>query len=125
MRRASREPHLTTNDNGIAKEYQASKLQPWRTHVERHTFLTCPPYTAPLRLIDAKPIELPLLSAVGLLRHADLLDHLQDVLASPHLNLDLSKLRCDLLSEFLLSAWHLLPPLACSRPRFSLWKWCC
>ena len=30
---------MTTNYDGIAKEYQASKLQPWRTHVERHTLL--------------------------------------------------------------------------------------
>jgi len=35
---------------------------------------------------------------VGLLRHTDLLDRLQDGLASPHLNLDLSKLRCNLLA---------------------------
>jgi len=62
---------------------------------------------------------------VGLLRHADFLDRLQDGLASPNLNLDLSKLRCDLLSQFLLSAWHLLPPLVCFTPRFSLWKRCC
>ena len=41
-------------------------------------------------------------------------------LASPHLNLDLSKPRCDLLSQFLLSAWHWLPPSVCSTPRFSL-----
>jgi hypothetical protein len=38
---------------------------------------------------------------------------------------DLSKLGDDLLSQFLLSAWHWLPPLVCSTPRFSLWKWCC
>jgi SAM-dependent methyltransferase len=30
---------MTTNYDGIAKEYQASKLQPWRTHVERYTLL--------------------------------------------------------------------------------------
>jgi SAM-dependent methyltransferase len=30
---------MTTNYDGIAKEYQASKLQPWRTHVEQHTLL--------------------------------------------------------------------------------------
>jgi len=62
---------------------------------------------------------------VGLLRHADLLDRLQDGLAPTHLHLDLSKLWDDLLSQFLLSAWHWLPPLVCSTPRFSLWKWCC
>jgi hypothetical protein len=28
-----------TNYNGIAKEYQASKLQPWRPHIERSTLL--------------------------------------------------------------------------------------
>ena len=30
---------MTTNYDGIAKEYQASKLQPWRTHIERYTLL--------------------------------------------------------------------------------------
>ncbi len=35
----SRGPLMTTNYDGIAREYQASKLQPWRTHVERHTLL--------------------------------------------------------------------------------------
>jgi len=30
---------MTTNYDGIAKEYQAAKLQPWRTHIERHTLL--------------------------------------------------------------------------------------
>ena len=39
LRRVTREPPMTTNYDGIAKEYQASKLQPWRTHVERHTLL--------------------------------------------------------------------------------------
>lgn len=28
---------MTTNYDGIAREYQASKLQPWRTHIERYT----------------------------------------------------------------------------------------
>jgi hypothetical protein len=28
---------MTTNYDGIAEEYQASKRQPWRAHVERHT----------------------------------------------------------------------------------------
>ena len=45
-------------------------------------------------------------------------------LATPHLYLELSKLRCDLLSQFLLSTWHWLPPSVCSTPRISLWKWC-
>lgn len=31
---------MTTDYDKIAKEYQASKLQPWRTHVERNTLLT-------------------------------------------------------------------------------------
>ena len=30
---------MTTDYDGIAEEYQASKLQPWRFHVERHTLL--------------------------------------------------------------------------------------
>lgn len=30
---------MTTDYNRIAKEYQASKLQPWRTHIERATLL--------------------------------------------------------------------------------------
>ena len=30
---------MTTHYDGIAKEYQASKLQPWRTHIERYTLL--------------------------------------------------------------------------------------
>jgi SAM-dependent methyltransferase len=30
---------MTTNYDAIAKEYQASKIQPWRTHVERYTIL--------------------------------------------------------------------------------------
>ncbi|MFN7731763.1 MAG: class I SAM-dependent methyltransferase [Pirellula sp.] len=30
---------MTTDYNQIAKEYQASKLQPWRTHIERATLL--------------------------------------------------------------------------------------
>ncbi|MEI7862228.1 MAG: class I SAM-dependent methyltransferase [Planctomycetota bacterium] len=30
---------MTTNYDGIAREYQASKLQPWRTHIERYTLL--------------------------------------------------------------------------------------
>ena len=61
---------------------------------------------------------------VRLLRHTDLLDRFQDGLASPHLDLDLSKLGNNLLSQFLLSAWHWLPPLVCSTPRFALWKRC-
>ncbi len=44
----------------------------------------------PLRLVDPQPTELLRLVIVGLLRHADLLDRLQDGLASSHLNLDLS-----------------------------------
>jgi SAM-dependent methyltransferase len=30
---------MTTHYDRIAKEYQASKLQPWRTHIERYTLL--------------------------------------------------------------------------------------
>jgi hypothetical protein len=45
-------------------------------------------------------------------------------LAYPHLHFDLSKLRDDLLSHTLFSAWHWLPPLVCSTHRFSLSKWC-
>jgi len=30
---------MTTNDNGISKEYQASQFQPWRTYVERYTLV--------------------------------------------------------------------------------------
>lgn len=30
---------MSTDYDRIAREYQASKLQPWRTHVERHTLL--------------------------------------------------------------------------------------
>ena len=78
----------------------------------------------PLRLVDPNAHRTSSSKGVRLLRHTDLLDRLQDGLASPHLNLDLSKLRCDLLSQFLLSAWHWLPPLVCSTPRFSLWKRC-
>ncbi len=48
-----------------------------------------------------------------MLRHTDLLDRLRDGLASPPLRLDLSMLGRSLLSEFLLSAWHWLPPLGC------------
>ena len=53
--------------------------------------------TQSLGLVDPEATEL-LLPSVSLLRHADLLDRLQDGLASPHLNLDLSKLRCNLLA---------------------------
>ena len=31
---------MTTDYNKIAKEYQESKLQPWRTHIERYTLLS-------------------------------------------------------------------------------------
>jgi hypothetical protein len=62
-------------------------------------------------------IRIGLPSAEGLLRHPDLLDRLRDSLASPLLNLDLSKLGDDLLSQFLLSAWHWLPPLVGTTPK--------
>ena len=50
---------------------------------------------------------------VGLLRHANLLDCLQDGLTSPQLHLGLTKLGNDPLSQFPLSAWHWLPSLVC------------
>jgi toxoflavin synthase len=43
---------MTTNYDGIAKEYQASKLQPWRTHVERHTLLRLTGDVRGLRTLD-------------------------------------------------------------------------
>ena len=43
---------MTTKYDGIAKEYQASKLQPWRTHVERYTLLRLTGDVRGLRTLD-------------------------------------------------------------------------
>jgi SAM-dependent methyltransferase len=43
---------MTTNYDGISKEYQASKLQPWRTHVEQHTLLRLTGDVRGLRTLD-------------------------------------------------------------------------
>ncbi len=43
---------MSTNYDQIAKEYQASKLQPWRTHIERHTLLRLTGKVAGLRALD-------------------------------------------------------------------------
>lgn len=43
---------MTTDYNQIAKEYQASKLQPWRTHVERATLLQILGSIEGLRTLD-------------------------------------------------------------------------
>jgi hypothetical protein len=43
---------MTTDYNQIAKEYQASKLQPWRTHLERATLLQILGPIQGLRTID-------------------------------------------------------------------------
>ncbi|MFY8220838.1 MAG: class I SAM-dependent methyltransferase [Pirellulales bacterium] len=43
---------MTTDYNQIAKEYQASKLQPWRTHIERATLLQILGPIQGLRTID-------------------------------------------------------------------------
>ena len=45
-------------------------------------------------------------SRVRLLRHADLLDRLNDGLASPYIDLNTRSIGDDLLSQFFLSAWH-------------------
>ena len=43
---------MSTNYDQIAREYQASKLQPWRTHIERHTLLRLTGKVAGLRALD-------------------------------------------------------------------------
>ncbi len=43
---------MSTNYDQIAKEYQASKLQPWRTHIERYTLLRLARSVAGLRVLD-------------------------------------------------------------------------
>jgi 2-polyprenyl-3-methyl-5-hydroxy-6-metoxy-1,4-benzoquinol methylase len=43
---------MTTDYDQIAKEYQASKLQPWRTHIERFTLLRLTGKVAGLRALD-------------------------------------------------------------------------
>lgn len=43
---------MTTDYDRIAKDYQASKLQPWRTHIERHTLLRLAGKVAGLRTLD-------------------------------------------------------------------------
>jgi|GEM_PF-5415372 len=67
----------------------------------------------PLRLVHPKTTELLLPSVEGLLGDADLRDSFRDRLASPQLDFDTLELRKNLLSWFLLSAWHWLPPLVC------------
>lgn len=48
---------MTTDYNQIAKEYQASKLQPWRTHIERATLLQILGPIQGLRTIDLACVE--------------------------------------------------------------------
>jgi ubiquinone/menaquinone biosynthesis C-methylase UbiE len=43
---------MTTDYNQIAREYQASKLQPWRTHIERFTLLQLLGPIAGLHTVD-------------------------------------------------------------------------
>lgn len=43
---------MTTDYDQIAKEYQASKLQPWRTHIERYTLLRLTGQVANLKSLD-------------------------------------------------------------------------
>ncbi len=43
---------MTTDYDQIAKEYQASKLQPWRTHLERYTLLRLTGQVANLKALD-------------------------------------------------------------------------
>jgi ubiquinone/menaquinone biosynthesis C-methylase UbiE len=43
---------MNTDYDPIARQYQASKLQPWRTHIERHTLLELVGPVEGLRTID-------------------------------------------------------------------------
>ena len=43
---------MTTDYDQIAKEYQESKLQPWRTHIERYTLLNLTGQVEGLRTLD-------------------------------------------------------------------------
>lgn len=43
---------MNTDYDRIAREYQASKLQPWRTHIERHTLLDLVGPVEGLRTVD-------------------------------------------------------------------------
>lgn len=43
---------MTTDYNKIAKEYQESKLQPWRTHIERYTLLNLTGQVQNLKTLD-------------------------------------------------------------------------
>ena len=43
---------MTTDYDRIAREYQASKLQPWRTHIERHTLMRLTGAVAGLQVLD-------------------------------------------------------------------------
>ena len=43
---------MTTDYDKIAKEYQESKLQPWRTHIERHTLLRLTGQIQGLKTLD-------------------------------------------------------------------------
>ena len=48
---------MSTNYDQIAREYQASKLQPWRTHIERHTLLRLTGKVAGLRALEKAGLE--------------------------------------------------------------------
>jgi hypothetical protein len=43
---------MTTDYDKIAREYQGSKLQPWRTHVEQYTLLSLASQVQGLQTLD-------------------------------------------------------------------------
>jgi hypothetical protein len=43
---------MSTSYDQIAKEYQASKLLPWRTHIERYTLLKLTRGVAVMQVLD-------------------------------------------------------------------------
>lgn len=75
---------MTTDYDKIAKEYQESKLQPWRTHIERYTLLRLIGQTQGLMTLDL---------ACGEGYYTRLLRRLH---AEPVIGLDLSKGMIDL-----------------------------
>jgi hypothetical protein len=56
---------MTTNHDEIAKEYQASKLQPWRTHIQRQTLLRLTGDVRGLRNLDWQSVRRDVAAAAG------------------------------------------------------------